>query len=75
VDDMTMWLNGQTLGFVARQHMAWWDFRTNEEHRVDSGTVRLVEGENHVLIRVVGGTYATGGFFLSLAPREGGGSF
>ncbi len=67
VDDLTMWLNNQTLGFVARQRMAWWDFRTNEDHRIGSETVHLVEGENHVLIRVVGGTYATGGFFLSLA--------
>lgn len=48
--------------------MAWWDFRTNEEHAVGGGTVGLVREENHVLIRVVGGTYATGGFFLSLAP-------
>ena len=68
VDDLRIWVNGQFEGFFSGDRMAWWDFRTNEEHAVDGGTVGLVRGENHVLIRVVGGTYATGGFFLSLAP-------
>ena len=75
VDNLALWLNDQFEGFVSRDGTAWWDFRTNEDHRVDSGTLRLVKGENHLLIRVVGGTYATGGFFLSLAPDDRGGSF
>jgi hypothetical protein len=75
VDNLSIWLNNQFADFASRGNPAWWDVRTNENHRVDQGTVRLVEGENHLLIRVVGGTYATGGFFLSLAPDDGGGSF
>ena len=72
VDDLSIWLNGQFVDFFSGGRLAWWDFRTNDEHRVDGGveggTARLLEGENHILLRVVGGTYATGGFFLSLAP-------
>ena len=55
------------VGTLSRPiRVAWCDFGTNDDHRT--------EGENHVLIRVVGGTYATGGFFLSLAPDDRSGS-
>ena len=68
VDHLSIWVNGQFEGFFYGELAAWWDFRTNEDHAVDEGTVTLVDGENHILVRVVGGMYATGGFYLSLAP-------
>jgi hypothetical protein len=66
VDDLALWVNGRYVGFLPRSPMAWWDFRTNEDHGRVRGSLGLREGENHVLVRVVGGTYATGGFFMSL---------
>jgi len=70
VDDLALWANGRFRGFLSRASTAWWDFRTNEDHRNNRGTVHLDEGENHFLVRVVGGTYATGGFFMSVKPVE-----
>jgi hypothetical protein len=67
-DDVTLWINGRSLGFITRSNAAWHDFRTNEDRRGVRGSVPLVEGENHILVRVVGGTYATGGFFMSVEP-------
>jgi hypothetical protein len=71
VDDLAMWLNGEFLGFFKRSNTAWWDFLTNPQHRVDQGRVQLRDGTNQVLVRVVGGTYATGGFFLGFEPTLG----
>ena len=68
VDDLTMWVNGRFVGFLRRDSNAWWDFRTNADHTINRGRITLNAGANHVLVRVVGGTYATGGFFLSLTP-------
>jgi hypothetical protein len=66
VDDLALWINGRFRGYLSGGSNAWWDFRTNEDHSGRRGTVELREGENHILVRVVGGTYATGGFFMSL---------
>ena len=72
VDNLSLWINGRFLGFLPRSNTAWWDFRTNEEHGGVRGSVQLRAGENHILVRVMGGTYATGGFFMSVG--EGGDS-
>jgi hypothetical protein len=69
VDNLALWINGRFLGFVSRSDTAWWDFRTNEDHGGVQGSVKLRAGENHILVRVVGGTYATGGFFMSVGER------
>ncbi len=69
VDELALWINGRFVGFVSRSTTAWWDFRTNEDHRGIRGSVRLRQGENHILVRVVGGTYATGGFFMGVGSR------
>jgi hypothetical protein len=66
VDDLALWINGRFVGFLSRSSLAWWDFRTSEEHRGRQGSIRLGKGENHILVRVVGGTYATGGFFMGV---------
>ena len=68
VDDLSIWVNGRFQGFVSRGANAWWDAWMNPEHANDVGTVRLEAGENHLLVRVVGGIYASGGFFLRLVP-------
>ena len=70
-DDVSLWINGRFIGFFTRSNAAWHDFRTNQDRRAVRGRVPLVAGENHVLVRVVGGTYATGGFFMSLEPGGG----
>ena len=68
VDNLAMWLNGEFVGFRSRTNTAWWDMLSNPEHDARWGSVALEDGENHILIRVVGGTYATGGFFIALRP-------
>ncbi|NNF14862.1 MAG: hypothetical protein HKN72_16665 [Gemmatimonadetes bacterium] len=64
VDDLAIWVNGVFVGFAARQAYAWWDAGSNPEHPPLRSRVTLQPGTNHVIVRVVGGTYATGGFFL-----------
>ncbi|MGI9626314.1 MAG: hypothetical protein ACR2QM_05720 [Longimicrobiales bacterium] len=68
VDDLSIWLHGRFLGFVDGETNAWWDAWMNEDHANNVGTITLAEGDNHLIIRVVGGSYATGGFFLRLLP-------
>jgi len=70
VDDMALWVNGRFEGFVARRGVAWWDAWRNEEHSSVRETLALHAGRNHLIVRVVGGTYASGGFFLRLVPAE-----
>lgn len=69
VDDLALWLNGRFVGFAARDDAAWWDAWRNEEHDSVTGRLDLVAGTNHLIARVVGGTYASGGFFLRLLPE------
>jgi hypothetical protein len=66
VDDVAVWLNGRFQSFVARQDAAWFDFRTDAEHRPRRVPVDLQPGANDLVIRVRGGVYASGGFFASL---------
>lgn len=66
IDDVAIWVNGEFLGFASRQSQAWWDAMTNEDHRGRRATIELVEGANDILIRTVGGVYASGGFYLGV---------
>jgi len=70
VDDLALWVNGDFLGFVGRDDAAWWDVGENPDHRGTRASIPLRAGENHLLVRVVGGVYASGGFFLRIDPPE-----
>ena len=70
IDDLAIWVNGSFLGFASKQTRAWWDAATNDEHRGRRSQLYLRDGANDILIRVVGGSYATGGFYLGVEPSE-----
>lgn len=65
-DKFTVWVNGRFRGFPPDTEYAWYDFWKNEEHEGIRLSVRLKAGENHIVVRVQGGQYATGGFFARL---------
>jgi hypothetical protein len=67
LDDLALWRNGIFRGYVNGEIFAWHDFGRNPEHP-PSDWMRLEPGVNHVLVRVRGGIYATGGFFARVAP-------
>ena len=67
-DPLAIWLNGTFIGFAPPRAAAWWDAGENEERRPVHARVDLREGTNTLLVRVVGGLYASGGFFLSIHP-------
>lgn len=69
VDPLALWLNDRFVGFAPRQSLAWWDAGENEDHGVVRADVELEPGENHLLVRVTGGVYASGGFFLRVVER------
>jgi hypothetical protein len=62
IDDLAMWLNGRFEGYAYRDRFAWYDFRDTPE-RPTGDWLPLKNGINHVLVRVRGGVYASGGFF------------
>ena len=68
VDNVAAWINGRFLGFMPRQNLAWYDFWETKAHAGYSYRIDLDEGENHIVIRVRGGVYASGGFFARLEP-------
>ncbi len=68
-DDTALWVNGRFLGFQARQEAAWFDFRDNPEHAGRTIPIELRAGRNDIVLRVIGGVYASGGFFASLVKR------
>lgn len=70
VDHLALWLNGRFVGYGPRQSRAWFDAGENEEHSTMNALVELEPGENELLVRVVGGVYASGGFFLRMVDRE-----
>jgi hypothetical protein len=72
IDDLAVWANGAFLGFYARQPPAWFDFHRNPDHAGRSIPVELIPGTNEIVLRVIGGVYASGGFFARLAPAAGG---
>lgn len=71
VDDLAVWLDGRFLGFAAGQDAAWWDVGVDPDHPPIRASLSLHEGMNHLVIRVVGGSYASGGFFARLLPGSG----
>ncbi|MCP3956465.1 MAG: hypothetical protein GY719_01290 [bacterium] len=59
IDDLAGWTNGVFHGYWTRDRFAWYDFR-----KVEPGDgLPLEPGTHHLLLRVRGGQYATGGFF------------
>lgn len=64
VDDLAIWINGRFHWFVDREGLAWWDFWRNEDHAGQRIPIDLREGSNEIVIRVRGGVYAAGGFFV-----------
>lgn len=63
-DALAMWLNGDFVGFGPAQSTAWWDAAPETPHEPVRATVALRPGSNRLLVRAIGGTYASGGFFL-----------
>lgn len=62
-DPLALWLNGRFLGFAAAG-TAWWDAGDDPSHPPIRWPVSLQPGTNDLLVRTIGGTYATGGFYL-----------
>ena len=70
IDDLTMWRNGKFEGYSYDDRYAWYDFGLNPDHPPSPYTgLELTPGANHVLIRVRGGSYASGGFFAAVATE------
>ena len=65
-DDLAVWVNGRFVGFSSRQPAAWFDFDRQPDHAGRSVRLHLDEGPNAVVLRVIGGVYASGGFFARL---------
>ena len=68
-DDLALWVNGRFRGFFGKQDAAWFDFYRNGDHAGRSIPVELSPGRNDIVLRVIGGTYASGGFFARLKRR------
>jgi hypothetical protein len=67
IDDLTMWLNGKFEDYSYADDYAWHDFGVNPDHPSSPyASLPLAEGINHVLIRIRGGRYASGGFFAAV---------
>ena len=76
IDAMALWVNGRFEGYSEGERYAWYDFGVNPDHPPTPYTeLPLEPGTNHVLIRVRGGIYSTGGFYAAVkrapaAPAE-----
>jgi hypothetical protein len=68
VDDLAVWVNGRFRAFIAREELAWHDFRRNPNHQGQRTPIELKRGVNEIVFRVRGGVYASGGFFAGLEP-------
>lgn len=66
VDDLAIWIDGTFIGYASGQPYAWWDVGDEPDHRPLRSRITLRRGSNDVLIRALGGTYATGGFYLRI---------
>ena len=65
-DDIVSWVNGAFRGYATRGSQAWWESAVNVEPQPVRSFITLQEGQNHAVVRVMGGTYATGGFFMAV---------
>ena len=66
VDDLALWVNGRFHWFVPREPYAWHDVAADGPHGGRAIPIALVEGRNELVLRVIGGVYASGGFFAAL---------
>ena len=66
VDDLALWVNGRFHWFIPRASAAWFDFPSNPAHRGQRIPVPLQRGDNHLVLRVRGGVYASGGFYARM---------
>lgn len=66
IDDLSIWVNGRFHWFLDRAGRTWPDFASNPIHEGQRIPVDLSAGDNEIVIRVIGGVYATGGFFARL---------
>jgi hypothetical protein len=64
VDDFALWHDGVFEGYGYREFFAWHDFGRNPDHPASEYPLPLHAGVNHVMFRVRGGVYASGGFFV-----------
>ncbi len=73
IDDMAIWINGIFQGYVYPDRFAWHDFGRNPEHDAPDAWDTLEPGTHHILVRVRGGRYASGGFFARVVrePAKG----
>ena len=72
IDAMAIWVNGRFEGYSEGERYAWYDFGVNPDHPPTVySELPLQPGTNHVLIRIRGGIYSTGGFYAAVArsPR------
>ena len=70
-NQLDVWLNGMYRGSVAPDLYIWADHATSAIHSGARLPVEPIAGENEVLIRVHGDTFAAGGFFAKfLTPSE-----
>ena len=65
-DDLALWVNGRFSWFVPRAPASWFDFLTNAQHKGQRIPIDLVRGRNDIVVRVRGGSYATGAFFAAV---------
>ncbi len=71
IDAMAVWVNGRFEGYSEGERYAWYDFGANPDHPPSPYTeLPLEPGTNHVLIRVRGGIYSTGGFYAAVARES-----
>ncbi len=72
-DNLALWFNGRFRGFATNTGgYAWYDFWNNPDREQLRGRFTLQPGENHLVVRVQGGQYATGGFFAGAREPNGG---
>lgn len=71
IDDLAVWVNGRFHWFLDRDRRAWPDFLSNPDHEGQRIPIDLKAGDNDLVIRVHGGVYATGGFFVRFEGPEG----
>jgi hypothetical protein len=66
VDDLAVWVNGRFHWFVPRQPYAWHDVAAEGPHQGQAIPIDLLQGRNDIVLRVIGGVYASGGFFAAV---------